>query len=159
LLRPKRFGIFISLKHMGDSGAFRAVLFRLGSVLWATPATLVREVIAAERPTRIPGADRIVAGLVNLRGTLLTVLDGRRAVGLSDAEAEGGSILVLEQGGRAYGLSIDEVLDLIDVQPGDLTQGAAPAGLDPRLVRAHGRHGGRTFAVLNTEALFAPVLG
>ena len=159
MLRPKRFGIFISLKHMGDSGAFRVVLFRLGSVLWAAPATMVREVITAERPTRIPGSDRTVAGLINLRGTLLTVLNGRRAVGLADGGAEGGSILVVEQGGRSYGLSIDEVLDLIEVKPENLTEGVAPPGLDPRLVRAQGHHGGRAFAVLNTEALFAPVLG
>lgn len=154
-----RFGIFISLKHMGDSGAFRAVLFRLGSVLWATPATVVREVITAERPTRIPGSDRVVAGLINLRGTLLTVLDGRRAVGLSDGRAEGGSILVVERRGRAFGLSIDEVLDLIEVEPGDLTAGAALPGLDPRLVQAQGRHSGRAFAVLDMEVLFAPVMG
>lgn len=159
MLRPKRFGIFVSLKHMGDSGAVRLVLFRLGSVLWAIPATVVREVTNAERPTRIPGSDRIVAGLINLRGTLLTVLDGRRGVGLTDSGVEAGSILVVEQGGRSYGLSIDEVLDLIDVRSEDLTEGGAPPGLDARLVRAQGHHGGRAFAVLNTEALFAPVLG
>jgi purine-binding chemotaxis protein CheW len=144
---------------MGDSGAFRVVLFRMGSVLWAAPASVVREVITTDRPTRIPGTDQVVAGLVNLRGTLLTVLDGRRAVGLADPATGATTVLVVEKAGRAYGLLIDEVLDLIELTPGSLTAGAAPAGVDPRLVRAQGRHQGRAFAVLDTEALLAPVMG
>ena len=144
---------------MADSAAFRMVLFRLGPVVWAAPASVVREVIAAGPATRIPGSHLAVAGLVNLRGTLLTVVDGRRAVGLADTESEPGSILVVEQAGRAYGLTVDEVLDLVDVPSGGLSPGPAPAGADPRLVRGVGRQAGRSFAVLDTEALLAPVLG
>ena len=135
------------------------VLFRLGPVLWAAPATVVREVIAAGPATRIPGSHLAVAGLVNLRGTLLTVVDGRRAVGLADIESEPGSILVVEQEGRVYGLSVDEVLDLVDLPSGAFSSGPVPAGVDPRLVRGFGRQAGRSFAVLDTEALLAPVLG
>ena len=153
-----RFGIFISLKHMADSSASRMVLFRLGSACWAAPASEVREVIAAVRPTRIPGAGDAVAGLVNLRGTLLTVVDGRRAMRLDGGSAESESILVLERGGRAYGLLIDSVLDLVDIPAEELTAGAPPGTRDGRLIRASGRYQGETFAVLDTEALLAPVV-
>jgi purine-binding chemotaxis protein CheW len=135
------------------------VLFRLGPVVWAAPASVVREVIAGGPATRIPGSHLAVAGLVNLRGTLLTVVDGRRAVGFADSESEPGSILVVEQGGRACGLLVDEVLDLIDVPSGGFSSGPAPAGADPRLVRGVGQQAGRSFAVLDTEGLLAPVLG
>ena len=62
------------------------------------------------------------------------------------------------RGGKPY-LSIDEVLDLVEVRPAELKPGPPPAGIDPRLIRAHGRHAGRAFAVMDTEALLAPVLG
>jgi purine-binding chemotaxis protein CheW len=137
------------------------VLFRLGSVLWAAPASVVREVISAGPATRIPGCHAAVAGLVNLRGTLLTVVDGRRAVGLADADSTStaGSILVVEQGGRAYGLSVDEVVDLVDVPPDAFSSGPAPSGVDARFIRGFARQGARAFVVLNTEVLLAPVLG
>ena len=144
---------------MADPGASRLVLFRLGSQLWAAPASVVREVIASVPVTRIPGTAQAVAGLVNLRGTLLTVVDGRRALGVAEREGAAESILVLERGGRPYGVSIDEVLDLVEVRPAELKPGPPPAGIDPRLIRAHGRHAGRAFAVMDTEALLAPVLG
>jgi len=144
---------------MADSAALRMVLFRLGPVLWAAPASVVREVTSAGPATRIPGSHAAVAGLVNLRGTLLTVLDGRRAVGLADTDSTAGSILVVEQGGRAYGLSVDEVVDLVDVPPEAFSSGPAPSGVDARLIRGFARQGARAFVVLDTEALLAPVLG
>jgi purine-binding chemotaxis protein CheW len=144
---------------MADSAAFRMVIFRLGPVHWAAPATVVREVIAEGPATRIPGSHAAVAGLVNLRGTLLTVVDGRRAVGCAHTATEPGSILVVEQDGRVCGVSVDEVLDLIEFPSAALAAGPAPAGVDPRLIRGFGSQAGRSFAVLDTEALLAPVLG
>jgi chemotaxis signal transduction protein len=144
---------------MADSTSLRLVLFRVGSVLWAAPASTVREVISSGPATRIPGSHPAVAGLVNLRGTLLTVVDGRRALGVADTGTAQESILVVAQRGRFYGLSVDAVLDLVDFAPEMLEQGTLPVGADPRLSRGSGQHAGRAFAVLDTELLLQPVLG
>jgi purine-binding chemotaxis protein CheW len=144
---------------MANSLALRLVTFRLGPLLLAAPATVVREVVDSGPATRIPGAARAVSGLVNLRGTLLTVVDGRRALGLADSGKEPESVLVVESAGRAYGLAVDAVLDLIDATPADLAPGAALAGVDARFIRGLGHYGGQGFAVLDTEAVLAPVLG
>lgn len=159
LLTPNPFGIFNSLKHMGDSAAIRLVLFRLGDVVCALPAVGVREVIPAVGSTRIPGTAGIAAGLVNLRGSLLTVVDGRRLLGLDGALAEPESVLVLDQAARPVGLVVDEVLDLIGASADTLEVGNPPPGIDPRLVQAVGRAGDRVFVVLDTAALLAPHLG
>jgi purine-binding chemotaxis protein CheW len=144
---------------MGDSSTLRLVLFRLGAVLWAAPSTVVREVIPGGPATRIPGSHAAVAGLVNLRGTLLTVVDGRRALGVTGAASDFESVLVVEHGGRRFGLSVDEVLDLVEVAADALRSGPVPPGVDPRLVRGCGEQAARAFAVLDTDALLAPVLG
>jgi len=159
LLRPKPFGIFFSLKHMPDSAPVRLVVFRLGPLVCAVHATAVREIIPAGRSTRIPGASASVAGLVNLRGTLLTVVDARLAAGFADTGLAAESILVLEQGVRTFGLAVDEVLDLVEVPGGALTAGEGLPGIDPGMVEAIGHHGGRVFAVLDAKAMLAPVSG
>jgi purine-binding chemotaxis protein CheW len=143
---------------MGDPARVRLLLFRLGPYLSAAPAVVVREILPAGRPTRIPGADRAVAGLLNVRGTLLTVVDGRRAAGIAETGGDAESVLVLERENRAWGLTVDEVLDLVEVAVEDLEAGPAPAGMDPRLVRSVGRHAGRSFTVLDTDRLLAPAL-
>jgi purine-binding chemotaxis protein CheW len=144
---------------MADSSELRFVLFRLGPSVWAAPAAEVREVVAAGRPTRIPGAGETVAGLVNLRGTLLTVVDARLAVGVPDPEPRPESILVVEWNERAYGLLIDEMLDLLEIAGRDLVRDRRAPGIDRRLVRATGRHRARDFLVLDTEAVLRPVIG
>jgi purine-binding chemotaxis protein CheW len=147
------------LKQMADSRPLRLVVFRLGSLVCAARATSVREIIPAGRSTRIPGAAAAVAGLVNLRGTLLAVVDGRIAVGLTETTTAPESILVLELGERSYGLAVDEVLDLVELSEAELAQGEGMPGVDPRLVEAVGRHGSQVFAVLDPKALLAPVSG
>lgn len=144
---------------MADLSWHRLVLFRLGSLPCAASASVVREVIPAGQPTRIPGALESVSGLLNLRGALLTVVDGRRAVGLTDAFTQPESVLVIDHDARAFGLAVDEVLDLIDVPQEDLAPGESLPGVDPLLVQAVGRHAGRVFAVLDVRAMLAPAMG
>ncbi len=159
MLRPKPFGIFFSLKHMADSDPVRLVVFRLGPLVCAVRATSVREIIPAGRSTRIPGAAAAVSGLVNLRGTLLTVVDARLAVGRADNGVAAESILVMEQGERSFGLAVDEVLDLVEVTADELAAGEGMPGVDPGVVEAIGHHGGQVFAVLDAKAMLAPVSG
>jgi purine-binding chemotaxis protein CheW len=144
---------------MADSGPIRLVIFRVGTLMCAARATSVREIIPSGPSTRIPGASASVAGLVNLRGTLLTVVDARRAVGAADTRSEAESILVMEQGDRVYGLSVDEVLDLVEVSAEELAAGEGMPGVDPRLVEAVGHHGELVFAVLDAKAILAPATG
>ena len=110
-------------------------------------------------PTRIPGASASVSGLLNLRGTLLTVVNGSRVIGLNEPEGSPESVLVLDQSGRAVGLAVDEVLDLVEVASDQLEDGEALPGIDPGLVRQVGHHDGRVFAVLDLEKLVTPLLG
>jgi chemotaxis signal transduction protein len=87
------------------------------------------------------------------------VLDGRRAAGLPESGAVADSVLILDRGDRAVGLTVDVVEDLIEVETDSLISGAAMPGVEPRLAKAVGEHAGVVFAVLDTEALFAPHLG
>jgi len=144
---------------MADQTRVRLVLFRLGSLRCAAPATIVREVIPAGQPTRIPGSGGAVIGLLNLRGMLLTVVDGRRVIGMQAGKAAPESVLVLEHGGKSIGLAVDEVLDLLEVTRDQLADGQGLPGVDPGLVKSVGEWEGRVFAVLDTEALLVPLVG
>ena len=143
---------------MADLTSRRFVLFRLAGLPCAMPASVVREVIPAGLPTRIPGATAAVAGLVNLRGALLTVVDGRRALGAAPPHPEAESVLVVDRGARQFGLAVDEVVDLVEVPAEDLAPGESLPGVDPKLVAGVGRQGGQVFAVLDAAALLAPAL-
>jgi hypothetical protein len=50
------------------------------------------------------------------------------------------------------------VLDLVPVAASALAPREELAGIDPAVVRAVGRHGDRSFIVLDLDALFGPLM-
>jgi purine-binding chemotaxis protein CheW len=145
---------------MGDATVVRLLVFRVGPLACAAQAESVREILPRLPTIRIPGAPQVVAGLVNVRGSLVTVVEGWRALEQQPGEVESGTTVLLEVGAdrRPLGFTVDEVLDLLTIPNDQLEQRQSLPGLDPRLVRAVGRRGGQVFVVLDTEALLAPIL-
>jgi purine-binding chemotaxis protein CheW len=151
--------IFVSLLEMANSPALHAVVFRIGEVICAAPAGIVREILPRLPATRIPGVPDAVEGLVNVRGSLLTVLDGHLLLQQERRSSDEGAIVVLEVKGRGYGLGVGQVLDFLEVPAGSVVERRELPGVDPRLVKAVGLHDSRHFILLDVEAVFAPILG
>jgi len=153
---------------MSEATLVRLLVFRVGNLACAAEVDAVREILPRLPTTRIPGAPPVVAGLANVRGTLVTVVEGWRALGQpAPAAANGGTTILLEVGPAAaaaapgrklVGFTVDEVVDMLAVSEGALEQRRALAGVDPTLVRAVGRRGGDVFVVLDVTALLGPIL-
>jgi purine-binding chemotaxis protein CheW len=150
---------------MSDARVVRLLLFRVGPLVCAAEAERVREILPRLEPTRIPGAPPMVVGIVNVRGTLVTVVEGWRALRQAEPSADGGgggpgTTVLLEVGGgkRLLGFTVDEVVDLVSVGGDALERRQALPGIDPTLVRAVGRRAGQLFVVLDTDALLTPIL-
>ncbi len=153
---------------MSDARVVRLLLFRVGQLVCAAEADRVREILPRLTPTRIPGAPPVVAGLMNVRGTLVTVVEGWRALRqappsdepATDAGGASGTTVLLEVDGgkKVLGFTVDEVVDLLSVGGEALERRQALPGIDPTLVRAVGRRAGQLFVVLDTDALLTPIL-
>ena len=104
------------------------VTFRLGEREYATPLSDVREVVRLQGLADLPGMAPPLAGVIDLRGTALPVLDLRRG-----AREERGDVLVLERDrsdgreglvdGSTVGVAVDQVRAVVSA--GEL----APAGV------------------------------
>ena len=162
----------------GSLVSARLLVFRVGTLVCAVDVDQVREILPRLPTTRIPGAPPVVAGLVNVRGTLVTVVEGWRALGLpppsptpSPEAGATGSTIILELGkaedagnGRGgggrklIGFTVDEVMDMLAVGETTLEDRKGLPGVDPTLVRAVGRRNGELFIVLDVAALLGPIL-
>jgi purine-binding chemotaxis protein CheW len=151
--------IFVSSIEMANSPALHAVIFRIGEVVCAAPAGIVREILPRLPATRIPGVPDTVEGLVNVRGSLLTVLDGHLLLQQERRTSDEGAIVVLEVKGRAYGLGVGQVLDFLELPAGSVVERRELPGVDPRLVQAVGLESDRHFILLDIDAMFAPIIG
>ncbi len=101
----------------------RTLLFRVGPTIYGCDIQAVREIVPYRRATRLPGAPSYVQGLINVRGTIVTVLDvGVRLDpdgGGARAPASEGSIIMVEHGSRTVGLVVQEVMDVRRLTLGD----------------------------------------
>jgi chemotaxis signal transduction protein len=159
LLKRNRFGIFVSLIEMDSSDAIRVLVFQVGDLACGVPAEFAREVLPTAAATRIPGAHPVVDGLANVRGSILTVIDGHRLLDRVPLSEQEGVTIVLDLAGRVYGLRVGQVHDLYEVREEDLEPGEDLVGVDPALVRAVGRVDRQHFVLLDIESLLQSVVG
>ncbi len=119
---------------MPDTSSVRLLLWRAGAQRCAAPIERLREVLPAVPVSALPGAPAAVRGVANVRGALVTVVDGRLVLGESAAAPAEATVLV-RYGSRTVGLAVDDVEDLVTVPDAALVPrgGDAAAGWEVRL--------------------------
>jgi purine-binding chemotaxis protein CheW len=106
----------------------------IGGQLFGLPIQRVQDVFLPERLTRVPLAPPEIAGVLNLRGRIVTLIDMRRRLGLPPRTDDAPSMAIgVEMRGESYGLLIDSVGEVLKLA--DETREANPINLDPRLAR------------------------
>jgi len=92
------------------------VVFRLAREWYGIEITKVKEVIKVEKITYIPSSPEYIAGIINLRGNVLSVTDLKRIFTLPHEElTEKTRIVAIESGIVETGLLVDEVVEAIEV--------------------------------------------
>jgi purine-binding chemotaxis protein CheW len=84
----------------------------------------VREIVPIMATTRLPGAPEFVRGLINLRGTLVTVMDAALCLYGVPATGAESSILLVERRGRVAGVIVDNVFDMQSMPESEVERGA-----------------------------------
>lgn len=93
------------------------VVFRVSTRTLGLPVAHVREILRLPELTGVPNAPRPVAGVMNLRGHVLPVVDTHALLGLPHSMAtESSRVLVFLVDDREVGLIVDEARDLARLQ-------------------------------------------
>ena len=140
------------------TGARRTLLFRVGSTVYGCDIDDIREIVPFRRATRLPGAPNYVQGLINLRGTIVTVLDLGARLDPSPTRAPDGSIMLVAMPGnnRLVGVAVQEVMDVRVVGDSSDDVIADSAGNDA--VRGLAHVDGGTVILLDIHSLVRQVL-
>jgi purine-binding chemotaxis protein CheW len=111
-----------------DGEKLTLVVFRIGADRYAVRIGAVQEIQKVGRVTPVSTAPAFVAGVINLRGVILSVIDLRTFLGLEAAAVgERSRIIVAESGGVALGLLVELVEEIADVAAGEVKPPLAPA--------------------------------
>jgi purine-binding chemotaxis protein CheW len=106
----------------------------LGGQLFGLPISRVQDVFMPERLTRVPLAQPEIAGVLNLRGRIVTAIDMRCRLGLPGRDEKRPPMAVgIECKGESYGLLIDTVGEVLKLD--DTSREPNPVNLDARLAQ------------------------
>ena len=109
--RRSRLGLAAAAGGNAEATEWVGIGFRLGDERFLVPRGQVREVMMLPSMlTSVPGSKDWVAGIANLRGQLLPIVDMRRFLGAGSSEdARTARVLVAENDEFLVGVLVDEV--------------------------------------------------
>lgn len=124
-----------STQHDGDDT--QAVIFRLGAEEFGVPIMSVQEIVRVpEALTRVPKTPAFVEGVINLRGTVLPVIDQRSRLGLDAIERNDRQrIMVFTLHGVRTGFIVDSVAEVLRVPRAQIEPAPALSDEQSRLIR------------------------
>ena len=105
-----------------DAGKDRELIaFRIGEQEFCVDIQVVREIRGFAAATRLPHAPDYVNGVINLRGTVLPIIDLAKRFGLPSGEPTARSvIIVVHIGNQLVGLFVDAVSDILTISDDSL---------------------------------------
>jgi purine-binding chemotaxis protein CheW len=107
-----------SMEAAGDSAGNEYLAFTLGREEYGIDILRVQEIRGYEPVTRIANAPDFIKGVVNLRGTIVPVVDMRIKFSLgTPAYDQFTVVIILNIGGRVVGMVVDSVSDVTTLTP------------------------------------------
>ena len=132
--------------------------FNLGDNLFAIDIMRIKEIILPQKISSLPRASRILEGVINLRGSIIPVMDLRKHFGMPEATAGNkGKLLIVSLARQILALSVDNVMEVITIPAKDImppVETADGIGMDHLLGVCLSE--GRVFMILDIDSLLGP---
>ncbi len=151
-----------TMNHSDDDSAVteddtQVVIFRLGSEEFGVPITAVQEIVRVpESLTRVPMTPSFVEGVINLRGTVLPVIDQRKRLGMPTEErSDRQRIMVYLLDGVRTGFIVDSVAEVLRIPRSQIETAPDLSAEQRRLIRRVAKLAGdqRLVMLIDPDAL------
>jgi len=135
--------------------------FRLGDEVFALDITKVREVLDFTTVTKVPRTPQFMRGVINLRGSVVPVVDLRLKFGMTVTEKTVNTCIIItevtvEGDTTVLGCLADSVQEVLDLEPGSI----APAPrigtkLKTEFIKGMGKRDERFIILLDIDKVFS----
>lgn len=136
------------------------ITFKLDEEVFALDVAKVREILEYTGITKVPQTPDFMRGVINLRGSVVPVIDLRLKFGMTPTERTVSTCIIvveveLEEENLVLGLLADSVQEVIEMEPAQIE--AAPrigTHLDTDFIKGMGKHGNRFVMILDIDKIF-----
>ncbi len=143
------------------SVAIQYLTFKLDEEVFALDVAKVREILDFTDITKVPQTPDFMRGVINLRGSVVPVVDMRLKFGMSKTEKTVNTCIVVvevatEGETTVLGALADSVQEVIELDPGQI-EPAPRIGTKLRtdFIRGMGKHDGRFIMILDIDKVFS----
>lgn len=138
-------------------GAREYLTFRLDQEEYGIDILKVQEIRGYEQPTRIANAPAFIKGVVNLRGTIVPIVDMRLKFNCAQADCNSFTVvIILNLRDRVVGIVVDSVSDVMELSAENIR--SAPdveSAIDNGCILGLGSVGERMLILLDIEKLMS----
>jgi purine-binding chemotaxis protein CheW len=134
------------------------VIFSINGQRYGIEVLKIKEVVSYRKITPLPNMRGLIKGIINLRGIVLPVFDLREKFNLPETTYTSFHIIiVMEISGRAMGVIVDEILDVVELYSKEVQ---APSNLPPDIqaeyIRGIGKKRDELIVLLDIDRLLSP---
>ena len=142
------------------SGGVQYLTFRLDRQEYGLPIVEVQEIKGWTSITPVPNTPAHMLGVLNLRGTIIPVIDLRKRFGLErSGHDEFTVIIVVNMGDRLGGLVVDSVSDVISAEDEAIQDNPeAESNIDQRFFKGLIESGGKLVILLDVGQLSLDII-
>jgi len=138
----------------GEAEGAEFLTFRLGAEEYAIEILKVQEIRGWELPTAIANTPAFIKGVINLRGTIVPIVDLRLKFKGEAKYDEFTVVIILSVARRVLGIVVDAVSDVVTLAPAQMRPAPEFGGsLDTRFITGLGTVGERMLILTDIERL------
>ncbi len=137
------------------SDELKLIVFKLGREEYGMDILKVQEIKRMMSITRVPSTPSFIKGVINLRGSVLPVIDLRTRLGLFEAElTEAARIIVVLVNEGVVGFIVDEVVEVTTINPQNVEAVQTLSnGLSAEYISGIAKADSRLYIMLNPDAI------
>jgi purine-binding chemotaxis protein CheW len=104
-----------------ESDELQLIAFKLGNEEYTVPIERVQEIIMPQQTTHMPKSPQFVEGIINLRGHIIPIIDGRKRFDIKVTENNADTrVIVLELEDHTVGLIVDSVSEVVHLKKNNI---------------------------------------
>lgn len=133
----------------------KLIIFKLGREEYGMDILRVQEIKRMMGITRVPSTPTFIKGVINLRGSVLPVIDLRTRLGLAENDlTEAARIIVVLVNDGIVGFIVDEVVEVTTINTQDVEAAQTlSSGLSADFISGIAKADTRLYIMLNPDAI------
>lgn len=134
------------------------VAFKLGTEEYGVDISQIREIIKSVEITKMPNTPDYVNGVINLRGSITTVMDLRKKleIATNEEDTRNHRIVIVELEGNTIGMVVDSVTEVLNMSTADIdTESVNTSQIDAEYFRGVGKLKDRLLILLDLNKVIS----